>query len=88
MAEIGGELGAMQGLVSTFTSQQAALDAVISAINGQVNSSAGFWKGPRAERFRGQWPEYQTALRNLQTALGECGQEVQSSIQGLQTVGG
>jgi WXG100 family type VII secretion target len=88
MAEIGGELGAMQGLVSTFTAQQASIEQVISAISNQVNSSTGWWKGPRADRFRGQWPEYQSALRNLQTALGECSAEVQSAMNGLQAVGG
>jgi WXG100 family type VII secretion target len=88
MSEIGGELGAMQGLVSTFTAQQANIDQVISAISGQVNSSPGWWKGPRADRFRSQWPEFQTALTNLQTALGECGAEVQNAMSGLQAVGG
>lgn len=88
MTEIGGELGAMQGMVSTFHQQQAAIEQVISAINGQISSSTGWWKGPRADRFRAQWPEFQAALKNLDTSLGECAQEVQSSAQGLQSVGG
>ena len=56
MSEIGGELGAMQGMVSTFNQQEATIEQVVSAINNQINSSSGWWKGPRADRFRGQWP--------------------------------
>ncbi|MEH3054559.1 MAG: WXG100 family type VII secretion target [Patulibacter minatonensis] len=88
MSEIGGELGAMSGMVSTFHTQQASIEQVVSAIGGQINSSPGWWKGPRADRFRGQWPEFQAALQNLHAALGECATEVQSSANGLQSVGG
>lgn len=88
MTEIGGELGAMQGMVSTFQQQQTAIDQVLSAINSQMNASSGWWKGPRADRFRGQWPEYQASLRNLEASLGECAQEIQNSMQGLSQVGG
>lgn len=87
MAEIGGELGAMGGFVSTFRQQQAKIEEIVSAINGQMGASSGWWKGPRADRMRSAWPEYQAALRNLQELLGECGQEVQSAAQGLQQVG-
>lgn len=87
MGEIGGELGAMGGLVSTFTAQQARIEEVVSAIGNQVNSSPAWWKGPRADRLRAAWPEYQTALRNLQELLGDCGREVQSAAQGLEAVG-
>ena len=87
MGQIGGELGAMGGLVSTFQHQQGAIDGVIGAISGQINSSSGWWQGGRADRLRAAWPEYQTALRNLQELLGECGREVQSAIQGLEAVG-
>jgi uncharacterized protein YukE len=88
MSEIGGELGAMAGFVQTFTTQQGRIDEVISAINGQMGASSGWWKGPRAERLRTAWPEYQSALRNLQELLGECGKEVQDASNGLQAVGG
>jgi WXG100 family type VII secretion target len=88
MGEIGGELGAMQGMVSTFNQQQASIEQIVSAINNQMSASPGWWKGPRADRFRAQWPEFQAALRNLDTSLGESAQEVQNSIQGLQQVGG
>jgi uncharacterized protein YukE len=87
MSEIGGEIGAMGGLVSTFTAQSARIEEVISAVGNQVNSSPGWWKGGRAERLRSAWPEYQTALRNLQELLNDCGREVNSAIQGLEAVG-
>jgi WXG100 family type VII secretion target len=88
MSEIGGDLAAMQGMVASFQNQKAAVEGILAAINQQMSSSPAIWKGPRAERFRAQWPEFQAQLRNLEMSLEECAQEVQNSIQGLQVVGG
>ena len=77
----------MGNFAGVFTTQQGAIGDVIGAINNQVNSSPGWWKGPRADRMRHAWPEYQTALRNLADLLGDCANEVRNAASGLEQVG-
>lgn len=75
MSTIGGELGQLQALKSSFDRQSQSVQELTSAIRGQLENT--WWKGPAADRFRDAWAgEFEPALRKLQAALQEAGTEV------------
>jgi len=83
---IGAELEQMQGLRTSLERNGAQVSDVAAAIRGQLAGT--FWKGPAADRFRQAWDgEFEPALRRLQQALSEAGQEVQRRHDALQQAG-
>ena len=83
---IGAELEQMQGLRASLDRNGAQVSEVAHAIRGQLAST--FWRGPAADRFRQAWDgEFEPALRRLQDALAEAGQEVQRRHDALQQAG-
>jgi WXG100 family type VII secretion target len=86
MSTIGGELGQMESLRSTFTTQSQNVQQLTSNIRGAVGNT--WWKGPAADRFRNSWQsEFEPALRKLEQALQEAGQEVSRRREALQQAG-
>jgi WXG100 family type VII secretion target len=86
MSKIGGELGQLESLKTTFDRESQTVATLMSTINGQVGNT--WWVGPAADRFRNAWnSEFQPALRKLQQALTEAGQEVNRRREALQQAG-
>src|SRR5262245_17166895 len=84
---IGAELEQMQGLRASLDRNGTQVAEVARSIRGQLAGT--FWRGPAADRFRQAWDgEFEPALRRLQEALGEAGQEVQRRHDALQQAGG
>ena len=75
MSTIGGELGQLQSLKSSFDRQSQTVQELTAAVRGQLGNT--WWKGPAADRFREAWGgEFEPALRKLQAALQDAGTEV------------
>ena len=75
MSTIGGEIGQLQQLQTTFNRQGQSVQELTASIRGQLGNT--WWKGPAADRFRAAWQsEFEPALRKLEAALGEAGTEV------------
>lgn len=86
MSKIGGELGQLQSLKTTFDRESQTVATLLSTINAQVGNT--WWVGPAADRFRNAWnSEFQPTLRKLQQALTEAGQEVNRRREALQQAG-
>ena len=82
MSTIGGELGQLQSLKSSFDRQSQTVQELTSALRGQLGNT--WWKGPAADRFRDAWSgEFEPALRKLQAALQEAGTEVSRRREAL-----
>lgn len=87
MARIGASLESLAELKTTFDSQAQRIDELISTITGRLSNTD--WEGPAAERFRGQWgSDFEPSLRNLRSALEECGVEVARQRERLIQAGG
>lgn len=79
----------MEQLAVTFGHQSQAVQDVIRAIQGGVDSTT--WQGNRADRFRQLWEsEFRPSLVHLVEALGEhsafIGRELQAGVTALDTV--
>lgn len=83
---IGASIEGLTELKTTFDSQAQRIEELISTISGRLSNTA--WEGPAAERFRGQWgSDFEPALRNLRSALEECGVEVARRREALSDAG-
>jgi WXG100 family type VII secretion target len=86
MSKIGAELEQMQQLRSTFDRNAQSVNQLNSSISGQVSNT--WWVGPAADKFRAAWEgEFRPALKKLEQALMEAGQEVQRRHDALQQAG-
>ena len=86
MSTIGGEVGQMESLKATFDRESQTVQQLTSSIRGTLGNT--WWKGPAADRFRNSWQsEYEPALRKLESALQEAGQEVSRRREALVQAG-
>ena len=86
MSKIGADIPQMASLSSSFNKQSAQVDALISAINGQLGAT--WWEGPAATKFRDQWQsQFVPNLRSLSEALRSAGADVESRRQRIETAG-
>ena len=53
MTVIGGEIGQLYGLKTSFERQSASVDALLRELRGQLNDT--YWSGGAADRFRAAW---------------------------------
>ncbi len=79
----------MEQLAGNFGRQQQAVQDVIRAIQGGIDSTT--WQGARADRFQTLWnTEFRPNLTNLVNALGEhstfISRELQAGVSALDTV--
>jgi WXG100 family type VII secretion target len=86
MSQIGAELTQMQALQRTFEKNANETANLMGSIRSQLDGTD--WKGPAADRFRNAWKgEFEPALKKLQDALTEAGQEVKRRHDALQQAG-
>ncbi|MHB8959300.1 MAG: WXG100 family type VII secretion target [Candidatus Limnocylindrales bacterium] len=86
MPKIGADIQQMSSLTSSFNKQSAQVDALISAINGQLG--ALWWEGPAAAKFRDQWTsQFVPNLRSLSEALRAAGSDVENRRQRIEAAG-
>lgn len=76
----------MEALGGNFRRQAEAIEQVIAAIQGGIESTN--WQGARAEQFRTQWEsQFKRSLLTLRDTLGEhsafIGRELQAGINAL-----
>ena len=83
---IGASIEGLTELKTTFDSQAQRIEELISTISGRLANTD--WEGPASERFRGQWgSDFEPSLRNLRSALEECGVEVARRRENLINAG-
>jgi WXG100 family type VII secretion target len=86
MTVIGGEIGQLYGLKSSFERESAVVDALLRELRGQLSDT--YWSGGAADRFRAAWhSEYEPALTRLAEALQEAATEVGRRAGALEQVG-
>jgi hypothetical protein len=87
MTVIGGEIGQLYGLKTSFERQSAAVDALLRELRTQLGDT--YWSGGAADRFRAAWhSEYEPALTHLSAALQDAATEVGRRAGALEQVGG
>ena len=75
MAQMGADPEQLDQLKAKFVSEAGKLDDVIRTIGSKVQEV--WWKGPDADRFRGQWDSnYARQLRQIASDLKDAGQKV------------
>ena len=87
MTVIGGEIGQLYGLKSSFERQSGAVDTLLRELRSQLDNT--YWSGGAADRFRAAWhSEYEPALTHLSAALQDAATEVGRRAGALEQVGG
>jgi uncharacterized protein YukE len=87
MTVIGGEIGQLYGLKTSFERQSAAVDTLLRELRTQLGDT--YWSGGAADRFRAAWhSEYEPALTHLSAALQDAATEVGRRAGALEQVGG
>jgi len=78
-----GDLEQLSALKVAFDQQGQAVDELAGAIRSQLGNTV--WEGPAADRFRDAWSgEFEPALRKLQAAFQEAGNEVNTRRTALE----
>lgn len=84
--QIGAEMGQMLTLKKTFDTNAGKTNELKTAVRGAVGDT--WWKGPAADRFRDAWKnEFEPALKKLEDALREAGDEVKRRHDALEKAG-
>lgn len=82
MSTIGGEIGQLRSLKTTFDREAQAVQELTTRIRGELGNT--WWKGPAADRFRDAWgSQFEPSLRKLQAALQEASTEVNRRTEAL-----
>jgi WXG100 family type VII secretion target len=79
----GGQTGEMRSLAGKFRRDADTLNGVISSLNAETSSSEAIWKGPAADRFRGDWQQFKPTLDKLVAALNEAARSIDTNAQNI-----
>jgi len=64
MARLGMDVDAVQAVSKKLRAEAAAIDALVSKIQGIVSSLPGIWDGPDSQQFVNDWwPEHKKTLQ-------------------------
>lgn len=87
MTHLGGDVEQLARLRAALLQQSQTIESLTAGIRQQLADTE--WHGPAAERFRGAWAgDFEPALRRLQAALQEAGQDVGRHRDDLLRAGG
>jgi WXG100 family type VII secretion target len=87
VVQLGGDPEQLARLRTTLVQQSQVIESLTGEIRRQLGDTN--WHGPAAERFRGAWAsDFEPALRRLQGALQEAGEEVGRHREALLRAGG
>ncbi|MFC7468762.1 WXG100 family type VII secretion target [Actinomadura keratinilytica] len=67
----GADLTRLRELSKTFNRKATDLQALIKALQSATSDSTGYWKGPKADRFRDDWQEVKPTFEKWVTTLNE-----------------
>jgi WXG100 family type VII secretion target len=86
MSTIGGEIGQLRSLSSTFDREAQAVQELTARIRNELGNT--WWKGPASDRFRDAWgSQFEPSLRKLHAALLEACSEVDRRTEALLQAG-
>ena len=88
MAQLGADVEQLDLLSRKFDEEAQKIEATISVINAQVQST--WWQGADAERFRNEWQTADTSalrqvVQRLQAAATDCRNQAAQQRQVSQT---
>lgn len=87
MTQLGGDVEQLARLRGALVQQSQVIESLTAGIRQQLADTE--WHGPAAERFRAGWAgDFEPALRRLQAALQEAGQDVGRHREALLRAGG
>jgi WXG100 family type VII secretion target len=66
---VGMDLAEGQQLAQNFRTGGADLAAAVSKLDGFVQASEGFWKGPGADKFRSEWASFKPQAQKMIAAV-------------------
>ncbi|MGW9390344.1 WXG100 family type VII secretion target [Streptomyces diastaticus] len=69
----GADLTRLRELSKTFNRKATDLQTLIKALQSATSDSTGYWKGPKADRFRDDWQEVKPTFEKWVTTLNEAG---------------
>ncbi len=82
MAFEGMDIGEVESLGHQLMNQGNAIQSVISAVDGIVNTLESVWKGPDATEFQGWWQsQHRPALVAAEAAVHGLGQSALNNAQ-------
>lgn len=79
----GGQTGDMRSLAGKFRRDADMLTAVVSSLNSETSGSEAIWKGPAADRFRGDWQQVKPTLDKLVAVLSEAARAIETNAKNI-----
>ncbi|UYM24156.1 WXG100 family type VII secretion target [Streptomyces albus] len=80
----GADLTRLRELSKTFNRKATDLQALIKALQSATSDSTGYWKGPKADRFRDDWQEVKPTFEKWVTTLNEVSKSAQTSADNIE----
>jgi WXG100 family type VII secretion target len=81
----GADLGQLRQLASKFDKDGDTLNSLIASLNGDTNGSNEIWKGPAADRFRGEWNDLKPTFDKFVQTLHEAAKAIRTNADNIES---
>jgi WXG100 family type VII secretion target len=86
MGNIGGDPEELRRMARMFHDNSGKLDGIIRDLNSRTVDSETIWKGPVADRFRGEWDQARTTFEQMVKSLDEASRAVSQNAANIERV--
>ncbi len=80
----GADLARLRDLSKLFSRKAGDLQALIKALESATNESTGYWKGPKADRFRDDWHGVKPTFDKWVDTLNEASKSANTSADNIE----
>jgi WXG100 family type VII secretion target len=80
----GADLAALRGLAGKFDNDAGTLNGLIQGLNSDTSASEDIWRGPGADRFRGEWRDLKPTLDRFVQTLQEAAKAIRTSADNVE----
>lgn len=80
----GADLGRLRDLSKLFSRKATDLQALIKALESATTESTGYWKGPKADRFRDDWHDVKPTFDKWVDTLNEASKSANTSADNIE----
>jgi WXG100 family type VII secretion target len=80
----GADLGRLRDLSKLFSRKATDLQALIKALESATTESTGYWKGPKADRFRDDWHDVKPTFDKWVDTLNDASKSANTSADNIE----
>jgi WXG100 family type VII secretion target len=83
---IGGDPEEMRRMARMFNDNAGKLDGIVKDLNSRTVDSESIWRGPAADRFRGEWDQARGSFEKMVQALEQASTAVKQNAAAIERV--